>query len=305
MMDTAPIAIFVYNRPGHTEKMLESLLKNDLVSSSKIYVFCDGAKNDQDIKNVCAVNALIKNTLPQAELVESKENKGLANSIIQGVSYVLEQYEDIIVLEDDLVLSPSFLKYMNEALSYYRDYDDVMHISSYLPRLKDELPDSFFYREPSPWGWATWGRAWKYFRSDSKELAMEILNNKKISQFNQGHTYFFWEMLCRQYAGEVDSWAIRWYASMFVENGLSLYSGNSLVNNIGFDGSGTHCSTTNIHGADIGEANTNFTNEISESRQYCAALKHFRTGSILKRMTNYLKHHRQFNKNISKLGAPH
>ena len=153
-MTLSPIALFVYNRPHHTRKTLESLMANAELSDSPLYVFCDGAKRKKDIPLVQATRELIRSyELDNATIIEREENMGLANSIITGVTELCNKYGRVIVVEDDLYLSPYFLKYMNTALDTYEEYDAVMHISGYLFPVRGQLPDTFFYRATSCWGW--------------------------------------------------------------------------------------------------------------------------------------------------------
>ncbi|NOR48151.1 MAG: glycosyltransferase, partial [Methanosarcinaceae archaeon] len=216
-MTLTPIALFVYNRPHHTRKTLESLMANAEFSDSPLYVFCDGAKRKKDIPLVRETRELIRSyDLDNATIIEREENMGLANSIITGVTELCNKYGRVIVVEDDLYLSPYFLKYMNTALDTYEEYDEVMHISGYMFPVRGQLPETFFYRATSCWGWGTWKRAWDKFEPDVHKLLAEFKNKKKRWEFDiRGSTKYY---LMLKYQAS-NSWAIRWYASVFLNNG--------------------------------------------------------------------------------------
>jgi hypothetical protein len=240
----APIALFVYKRPDHTRKALDALIKNPEFSESKFFVYCDGPRHDTDISLVQAVRDLVRSySLPNIVQVERDRNLGLANSIITGVTELCDKYGKVIVLEDDLVVSPFFLNYMNSALQRYEADDQVMQISGHMFPLKLETDtDAIFLPFTTSWGWATWGRAWKIFDPNMHGFDRLKADKSLRFRFNINGTYQYFGMLQKQANGEIDSWAIRWYLSVFLQNGITLYPTKSLVGNTGFDGSGTHCS---------------------------------------------------------------
>ncbi len=242
MSDFAPIALFVYNRPEHVRRTLDALAANELASESDLIVFSDGPKNADDMEAVSAVRRTVGDAsgFASVRVIESPVNKGLAASIISGVSKVLEDCRRIIVVEDDLLTSPYFLKFMNKALDFYEDEVKVCSIHGYTPPVDAELPETFFIRGADCWGWATWKRAWDLFESDGRKL-LDALDQESLSDaFDFDGAYPFRKMLEDQMAGRNDSWAIRWYASVFLAGGLTLYPGKSLVANIGLDASGAH-----------------------------------------------------------------
>jgi hypothetical protein len=173
-------------------------------------------------------------------VIEREKNIGLANSIIAGVTETVNKYGKIIVVEDDLVTSPYFLSYMNQGLDMYENDDKVASIHGYVYPIKETLPETFFIKGADCWGWATWKRAWDIFEPDGKKLLQKIREQKLEKEFNFNNTYDYTSMLEGQISGRNNSWAVRWYASAFLLNMLTLYPGRSLVQNIGFDGSGTH-----------------------------------------------------------------
>ncbi|HZX59544.1 MAG TPA: glycosyltransferase, partial [Mucilaginibacter sp.] len=169
MQNLAPIALFVYNRPEHTRRTLAYLQKNLLADESRLFIFSDGPKNEADKAKVEEVRQLVKEAtgFKSVKVFEKDENLGLANSIISGVTKLVNEYDKVIVFEDDLLSSPYTLQYFNEALTRYVNDIEVMHIGAYMYDLPDKkLPEAFFYRAATSWGWATWARAWKYFEPD-------------------------------------------------------------------------------------------------------------------------------------------
>lgn len=248
----APIVLFAYNRPKHTLQTLQSLSKNFLADQSQLFIFADGAKQDatsEQIHQIEEVRAIMRleKWCKTVEIIESETNLGLFQSITQGVSQVVNQFGKVIVLEDDLIFSKRFLRYMNEALEFYEFDAQVMHINGYFFDAKLKLPSTFFYNVPNPWGWATWQRAWEKFNPDAKDLAEKIASKKQIHSFDLQGSGQFWESLQANVQGKKQTWAISWYASIFLNNGFCLNPNTSLVQNIGFDGTGEHCHSTNLY----------------------------------------------------------
>jgi hypothetical protein len=241
-MKLAPIALFVYKRPEHTQHVLESLSQNTLAQKSSLFIFCDAAKKKQDQASVHHVRQIAKSKkwCGKVKIIERSKNWGLAKSIIAGVTELCNQYGKVIVLEDDLVLSPYFLDYMNQALTQYQADPRVMHISGYMFPLQLKMPETFFLQTASCWGWATWKRAWDHFNPNGEALYKKITDQNLKYQFDYEGSYPFLKMLKNQVNGIVDSWAVRWYATIFLNGGLCLHPGQSLTQNKGLDGSGTH-----------------------------------------------------------------
>lgn len=249
-MNLAPIVLFVYNRPWHTRQTLDALSANHLADQSELIIFADGPKpnaKSEEIARIQEVRNIVKEKTwcKKVVVLESDYNMGLANSIINGVTEVVNKYDKIIVLEDDIVTSPGFLKYMNDALIFYENENKVMHISGYMFPVNKRLPQTFFYNTTSCWGWGTWARAWKYFDDDAGKLAELIYRNNLIEKFNIQNSYPFYSHLEDNVSGKLKTWAIKWYASFFLENGFALHPYPSLTNNIGHDSSGVHCALNN------------------------------------------------------------
>jgi len=264
----APIILFVYNRPEYTRQTIESLKKSQFASGSELFIYSDAAKTEKDKKLVAEVRDYIKTIdgFRKVIIKEGKENKGLALSITSGVSEILNKYDNAIILEDDLELSPFFLKYMNEALSLYEKEEDVISIHGYVYPVKKKLPETFFLRGADCWGWATWKRGWELFEDDAHTLFSEITSKNLKDEFDFNRSYPYTKMLKNQIKGEINSWAIKWYASAFVNNKLTLYPGKSLVRNVGTTVSSTHFEETNVYDVELSEVPVNVKNiEIKES----------------------------------------
>ena len=239
----APILLFVYNRLTHTKQVVASLQKNTLAKESPLFIYSDAARNEQDIHDVEEVRAFIRTVTGFAEvtIIERTQNWGLANSIIDGVTNQLASYGRVIVVEDDLLLSPYFLQFMNDALETYKDETKVGHIQACDFTKNTSLPDTFLIKWTGSWGWATWERAWKHFNPDGAHLLRELEQRKLTHIFDFNGAYRYTSMLRKQVEGKNNSWAIRWNASLFLKDILSLNVGKSLVQNMGFDGTGTNC----------------------------------------------------------------
>ncbi len=247
-MSLSPILLFVYNRPEHTRLTLEALKKNHLSDSSSLYIFSDGYRNETDREEVMKVRELIHSVegFAAIHIEEKSENVGLARNIIEGVTGVVNEHGKVIVLEDDLITSPYFLTFMNNVLDRYEQEEKIAHVQGFCFPLQG-LPDAFLIKWTGSWGWATWKRAWDLFNPDGEALLTEIMKKKLNREFDFNGNYPFTRMLRRQVNGENDSWAIRWNASLFLNNRLSVNAGKSLVQNIGFDGSGRHSGRDEIY----------------------------------------------------------
>ena len=293
MQNLAPIALFVYNRPQHTLQTLEYLKQNSLASGSRLYIFSDGAKSAQDVSKVAEVREIIKHVagFASVEIIERQENIGLANSIISGVTELVNKYGQVIVYEDDMISSPQTLTYFNDALNRYREVEQVMHIGSYMfPIRTDGLPETFFFRAATSWGWATWDRAWKHFEPNIDTLINQFDEQKKKA-FAIDNSMNYWKQMLEFKSGKNNSWAIRWYASIFLMNGLTLNPSKSLVRNIGHDGTGVHSGINDIYNVSVSdEPIRSFPEVLEENKQAYEALRNYfahRKGSLWARMKRY------------------
>ena len=242
-MAFAPIALFVYNRLDVLKQTVEALKHNTFAGDSELFIFADGPKTPDD-KKVLAVRDYIKTIsgFKKIRIIESEVNKGLANSVISGVTKIVNEYGKIIVLEDDIETAPHFLKFMNDALVMYDNEESVACITGYTYPIKGKLPQTFFLKGADCWSWATWKRAWDVFEENGQKLLYELQVKNLEKEFNFNNSYPYIQMLKDQIANKNSSWAIRWYASAFLKNKLCLYPGKSIVKNIGFIEDATHCS---------------------------------------------------------------
>lgn len=246
MNNLSPIILFTYNRPEHTKKVLDALAQNIESRDSVLYVFCDGVKlgaTSEDLLKIEAVRSLInKETRFKNVIVKVQdENKGLANSIIDGVTEVVNIHGKVIVLEDDIVTSNGFLKFMNEALEIYKNEKNVYGVTGYcFPSSKKIKESTFFLPIISSWGYGTWKDRWQNINFNGQELLELVIKNKIERKLDFGSIRYL-QMLKDQVEGKNDSWAVRFYVSMILKKGIFLFPNMSLVKNIGFDGTGVHC----------------------------------------------------------------
>lgn len=295
MQKFAPIALFVYNRAEHTRRTIEHLRQNTLATDSRLYIFSDAAKESADEQAVEEVRELIHEAtgFRSVKVINRKEHMGLAKSLISGISNLVQDYGKVIVFEDDLLSSPHCLTYFNQALERYAAEERVMQIAAYMFPAKDahQLPETFFIRSVSSWGWATWKRAWQHFESDAESLYQQF-DHQKIQRFNFGSTMNYWQQLLDFRIGKNDSWAIRWHASVFLNNGLVLQPSRSLIENIGHDGSGVHSIIEDTYQVHLHrQPITVFPDEIEENERAAEVIQQFyknRKGSILKRIRKFL-----------------
>ena len=268
-MRLAPIVLFTYNRLWHTQKTIQALKNNELANESELIIYSDGAKNKSAYESVSQVRDYVETVdgFKKVTIITRDKNWGLANSIIDGVTQVIKKYGKVIVLEDDLVTSPFFLRYMNDALEFYKDEDKVMHVSGYIyPIDNKKLSETFFIKPDTCWGWATWDRAWKYFKKDTNYY-LNIFSKEMIRDFNLNGNYDHFKQIKANKNGRIDTWAIYWYASTYLQNGLSLHPSQSFVSNIGHDGKGVHCVKTSIYDVDLAtNYSIAFSNQIKEDK---------------------------------------
>ena len=248
-MELAPIVIFAYNRPDHLRRTLEALAKNELASESVLYIFCDGSKegaSEEMREKVEATRALAKAVMGFKELhvVERPRNIGLKENIVGAVTEVVNRYGSIITLEDDVVTSIGFLRFMNDALETYKDEEKVMHISAYMYPHKGRLPETFFFPVPYPGGgWATWARAWKYYDDDTESVYNQWKD--RWEEFDVLGGDYLSKQLKANYNGTMKTWFVKWHAVLLSRKAVTLYPHQSLTNNIGFDDEATNCYATN------------------------------------------------------------
>ncbi|MFH1509079.1 MAG: sugar transferase [bacterium] len=242
----APITLFVYNRPEHTSKTLRALRGNTKAIKSDLVIFCDGPKNEEDEKKVSAVKNIVNKItgFKSLEIFTRDKNYGLANSVIDGVTKVINKYGNIIVLEDDIIVAKTFLNYMNEALKFYKYNKKVYSITGYNPIVNKNLDsiteyETYFSPRASSWGWGTWKNRWQEVDWEVKDFEEFSTDKKAQKIFNKGGEDLN-RMLNKQINGQLDSWAIRWCYAHYKNNAYCLFPKKHYLYNIGQDGSGTH-----------------------------------------------------------------
>ena len=242
----APIALFTYKRLDTLKQTIIHLQKNKMASESVLYIFCDGAKNPTDEPHVKEVHDYIESVdgFKEVYALKSKKNRGCANSIIKGISDVLDKHESVIIVEDDLTTTANFLCFMNKALEFYKQNERVLSISGYsldLDSLGKRPNDTYFLPRGWPWGWATWKNRWENVDWDVKDYKEHRRNPKERKGFSRGGSDLN-RMLRKQMEGELDAWDIRWFYHQYKTDTLTLYPTHSKVTNIGFDAMATHSS---------------------------------------------------------------
>lgn len=248
VLKLAPIVLFVYNRLDHTTQTIEALQRNELAGESDLFIYSDASKNSKADENVSNVREYIKTVkgFKSITIIEREKNLGLANSIIDGVTNVVNEYGRIIVLEDDLITSPYFLTYMNEALEFYKNSKNIYSITGFSFSTEfmnfptSFIDDVYLNIRPMSWSWATWKEEWVGIDWEVKTINDFLSSRKRIKQFNKGGTDLT-HMLKAQMNGQIDSWYIRWTYNAFLQGKYTIYPRVSFVNNIGHDDTGVHC----------------------------------------------------------------
>ena len=282
MNNLAPIVLFTYNRLWHTQQTIEALQKNELAKESELFIYNDGGKDEESWQKVNEVRDYLKtiNGFKNIIITEQEKNLGLASSIISGVTSLINKYDKIIVLEDDMITSKYFLTYMNESLNFYEKEEKVWHIGGYVPNIDFQKPVHYFFnRTMYCWGWATWKNRWKYFsnsfNSIDAKLNKDLIFSMNLDGINQG--------VYKQYIANkeerIKTWAIFWYINIFLNNGLCLIPTLSFVHNIGNDNSGTNCLKSNKFDIHLNkEYHNKFPTKIEEESYFLEKLKLFYKG---------------------------
>lgn len=238
----APVALFAHRRRDHLERVVAALQANAGASDTPLVVFVDGPRTPDEAAQVAQVREFVGRIdgFASVDVIAREHNLGLAQSITTGVAQTLDRWGTVIVLEDDTVVGPHFLDYMNDGLRVYADDERVASIHGYVYPMDVDLPDTFFMRGGDCWGWATWSRAWAHFDADGSRLRERLRASGAMDEWDFDGWSGLAPMLDGQIAGDVDSWAVRWSAATFLDGMYTLYPGRSLVHNIGNDGSGSH-----------------------------------------------------------------
>lgn len=306
---SVPVVAFVYSRPLHTKRMLDSLCANHGFSGKSVHIFCDGPRSltsahkayDSILVGVRDTRKIVSDfsAAHGAHVYESPTNRGLAASVIGGVNQVLQSSESLIVLEDDLVLHPCFLRYMNAALSLYGANCKVGSIHGYTVAAQG-LPHAYFLRGGDCWGWATWRRAWQLFEPNGKVLLSGLRRGRLCHSFDLNGAFPFTRMLKQQISGCVDSWAIRWHSSLFLAGLHTLYPGRSLVANVGLDGTGAHCVASPEMNVDLTKTSDGF---VAELLAALPTLPVCEVPSVTHAIAQYYRHSRRQPRGLRALAA--
>ncbi len=274
----APIVVFAFNRPNHLKQTLEALKNNNLARQSGLYIYCDHARDDVDVKKVKDVIAISKSVkgFASVEVIERENNYGLAKNIISGVTDVVSKYERVIVLEDDILTSPLFLEFMNNALEKYKNEKNIWHISGWnYPIDMPDVEGAFLWRVMNCWGWGTWRDRWNHFQKNPERLIKQW-SRKKIKRFNIDGAHNYWSQVIGNYKSKIDTWAIFWYATIFENNGLCLNPEKSYTKNIGMDGSGENCTKIAIYDKEeLNQTISEFPKCIKENKNAVLHVKRF------------------------------
>ena len=284
-MIAVPIAIFAFSRLDLLKKTLNALERCEGFPGGPIHVFSDAAREERtaEATAVSQLRAWLRPWCARhgATLHEAAINKGLRVSIVSGVTALLEEHERVIVLEDDIVVSPAFLRFMHEALEAFHDRNDVFQVSGYFVPHDKKLPPVGMLRVPACWGWATWRRAWQHYSDDATVLLTEVIR-RDVRAFDINDSYTNLEALEKNAHGSLNTWFVRWYASVFLKNGLTIYPCRSLARNIGFGGGGTNCGSSAMDRVflrqriDSGPVANNWDSmQTAENPHYLAALEEF------------------------------
>lgn len=304
----APIVLFAYNRPVHTQKVVESLQANSLATESDLYIYSDGPKSDANKESVeqtrSYINSINKSTFKNIVVIERERNYGLADNIIEGVTSVVRKYGKVIVLEDDIVVSKVFLDYMNDALNRYENEQKVWSISAWNFPLKHEVcGGSYFNRHAHCWGWATWESRWQFYRRDVS-WALNVFTKYERKYVNyDGIDKGYFKQVELNKSGKLRTWAIFHSLVAIRHDGLTLMPSVSYIRQIGFDGSGVHCGRDNIYESEnLNETfPITYPEEIIESSEYIAKIHQWYRDNRLSLMSRVFHKIRRFYNNFKKL----
>ena len=244
-MSFAPVVLFAYSRPEHTRLTVEALKLNKGASETDLHVYSDGPRDAQQSAAVQEVRSYLRTIdgFKSVILVERARNMGLAASVIAGVTELLSRHPAVIVVEDDLVTAPTFLSFMNVALTTYAEQKQVFSVTGYnypLPIPADYPEEAYLSYRSSSWGWGTWTDRWSKVDWDVGDFDVFLQDKKARNRFARGGDDLL-PMLQKQLNGELDSWSIRFDYAHYKHDAMCLHPVRSKLRNIGFDGSGVHC----------------------------------------------------------------
>ncbi len=291
-MESTPVVLFTYNRPDHLRQIIFSLQNNPEAATTRLYLFSDGPRNPNDEKKVAEVRQILHQIdgFKEINLVEEPHNKGLAASIIEGVSKVLSNHHACIVLEDDLEVSTWFLRFMNQGLTQYRDQPEIFSISGYCPpiQIPEEYPyEAFRFSRINSWGWGTWDNRWRDIDWKVRDFE-SFIRDKKASRQLEQQGKDLPVMLLKQHTGEISSWAVRFNQACFRSGQTNIYPAQSLVRNIGADGTGTHMKASRRFRVNMTQKPLS-PSPADHHPLITRAFRRFYTPSLFRRTINWLK----------------
>ena len=249
-MEFSPVIVFCYNRPGHLNNLLYSLEQNKESLDTDVYIYIDGCEDEKDLKDNKSVIKIAEQDwkFKSKKIVVRNTNFGLRKNIVEGITEVIRKNKKVIVLEEDLYVSPTFLDYMNKSLEKYEKNKSVWHISGYsMEKLINKKNECYFGEEMNCWGWGTWSDRWEHIEYNLTNK-ISTLEKEAISAFNfYGLNKNNLNQILLNEKNIIKTWGIFWYQTIFLNNGLCLNPSRSLVRNEGFDGTGVHKSTNNFY----------------------------------------------------------
>lgn len=291
----APVILFCYNRPEHLQQTVRHLQMNTLAPQSELFIYADGPKHNGDERQVAQVREQIAHItgFRSVTVVASDKNKGLATSVIEGVSDLLMRYKQVIVLEDDMLSATDFLSFMNDALNVYADRSDVFSVTGYTPPIEipaDYPADLYLAPRASSWGWGTWADKWAKADWEVKDFDALKGDSTMQRQFGEGGEDL-WPMLAKQQRGVIDSWAIRWTYAQFRNLAYGLYPIHSKIKNIGTDGSGTNFTfSSGYYGQEMKEGKVVMDPNLAPNDAVIRAFNRYYRVPFLVKIKNWVKY---------------
>lgn len=293
-MKFSTILCFGFDRPMHLERMLNSLEKNHESIDSDVYICIDGPADGTDLEmHSKTVEVAKKNwNFKSTKLILREKNLDCRTNIINTITELFKTNDRLIILEDDLVLGPNFLSYMNAALHKYLNKKEMWCINGYsYPQLNFKSGSSVS-KYVSPWGWGTWSDRWEIFVNEDydKKNFISSLSENDRKKFNVENLYDWEDIIVKNELGKISAWDAYWYQAVFMNKGFTLYPNKSHIRNEGFDGTGMHCSSTNDWITPINMSITKrYPNKIKLNKLYIFNTLIFYRYYVLKR---YLRFHK-------------
>ncbi len=237
-----PVAIFAYNRPDHLKNLLDSLEANELSKETDVYIFINKFEDDDVHSSILEISEEDRH-FKSKKVHVNPENLGIKGNLMTGINKVFESHSAVIVLEDDLELDLFYLDFMNKSLNKYADDENIYHVNGWsYPQITKRKKVNLVGKLALGWGWGTWKNTWEKFNQNYHDT--DFINNgdvKDIKRFNFYNLSNFSRQLVMHTTKEIEGLDVFWYQFIFLNKGLTIFPGYSLVKNSGFDGSGVHC----------------------------------------------------------------